>query len=159
MATHSSVLAWRIPGTGEPGGLLSMGSHRVGHNWSDLAAAAAADLAGREMGWRERKSRLCRLTVCFPGWLVLCFNTESLTFSSHVPLCPSEVTSPSSRLQQRSSLCPLRGAFWKQTLIDWGNSWLICRCPGAHHSRTDLLLMIKHYTNTQWPGCPARNGL
>ena len=42
MATHSSVLAWRIPGTGEPGGLPSMGSHRVGHDWSDLAAAAAA---------------------------------------------------------------------------------------------------------------------
>ena len=32
MATHSSVLAWRIPGTGEPGGLLSVGSHRVGHD-------------------------------------------------------------------------------------------------------------------------------
>ena len=45
MATHSSVLAWRIPGTGEPGGLPSMGSHRVRHDWSDLAAAAAA--AGR----------------------------------------------------------------------------------------------------------------
>ena len=42
MATHSSVLTWRIPGTGEPGGLPSMGSHRVGHDWSDLAAAAAA---------------------------------------------------------------------------------------------------------------------
>ena len=42
MATHSSVLAWRIPATGEPGALLSMGSHRVGHDWSDLAAAAAA---------------------------------------------------------------------------------------------------------------------
>ena len=42
MATHSSVLAWRIPETGEPGGLLSLGSHRVGHDWSDLAAAAAA---------------------------------------------------------------------------------------------------------------------
>ena len=41
MATHSSVLAWRIPGTGEPGGLPSLGSHRVGHDWSDLAAAAA----------------------------------------------------------------------------------------------------------------------
>ena len=40
MATHSSVLAWRIPGTGEPHGLLSMGSHRVSHDWSDLAAAA-----------------------------------------------------------------------------------------------------------------------
>ena len=42
MATHSSVLAWRIPGTGEPGGPPSMGSHRVGHDWSDLAAVAAA---------------------------------------------------------------------------------------------------------------------
>ena len=40
MATHSSVLAWRIPGAGEPGGLTSMGSHRVGHVWSDLAVAA-----------------------------------------------------------------------------------------------------------------------
>ena len=39
MAAHSSVLAWRIPGTGKPGGLPSMGSHRVRHNWSDLAAA------------------------------------------------------------------------------------------------------------------------
>ena len=42
MATHSSVLAWRIPGTGEPHGLPSMGSHRVGHDWSDLEAVAAA---------------------------------------------------------------------------------------------------------------------
>ena len=41
MATHSSVLAWRIPGTGEPGRLPSMGSHRVRHDLSELAAAAA----------------------------------------------------------------------------------------------------------------------
>ena len=41
MATPSSVLAWRIPGTGEPAGLLSMGWHRVRHEGSDLAAAAA----------------------------------------------------------------------------------------------------------------------
>ena len=40
-ATHSSLLAWRIPGMGEPGGLLPMGSHRVGHDWSGLAAACA----------------------------------------------------------------------------------------------------------------------
>ena len=39
MATHSSVLAWRIPGMGEPGGLSSVGLHRVGHDWSDLAAS------------------------------------------------------------------------------------------------------------------------
>ena len=45
MATHSSVLAWSIPGMGEPGGLLSMGSHRVRHDWSKLAAAAAAAAA------------------------------------------------------------------------------------------------------------------
>ena len=57
MATHSSVLAWRIPEMVEPGGLPSMGSHRVGHNWSNLAAAAAEDssslnytsLQGREL--------------------------------------------------------------------------------------------------------------
>ena len=41
MATHSSVLAWRLPGTAEPGGLPSVGSHRVRHDWSDLATAAA----------------------------------------------------------------------------------------------------------------------
>ena len=41
MATYSSVLAWRIPGTAEPGRLPSMGSHRVGHDWGDAAAAAA----------------------------------------------------------------------------------------------------------------------
>ena len=45
MATHFSVLAWRIPGTGEPDRLPSMGLHRVGHDWSDLAAAAAAAAA------------------------------------------------------------------------------------------------------------------
>ena len=41
MTTHSSVLAWRIPGTAGPGVLSSMGLHRVRHDWSDLAAAAA----------------------------------------------------------------------------------------------------------------------
>ena len=47
MATHSSILAWRIPGMGETGGLPSMESHRVGHDWSDLAAAAV-DLVFRQ---------------------------------------------------------------------------------------------------------------
>ena len=46
MATHSSVLAWRVPGIAEPGGLPSMGSHRVGHDWSDLAVAAAYTVGG-----------------------------------------------------------------------------------------------------------------
>ena len=56
MATHSSVLAWRISGTGKPGGLPSMGSHRVGHDCSDLAAAAAAC---------KNMEFVC-LFVCFP---------------------------------------------------------------------------------------------
>ena len=46
IATYSSVLAWRIPGMGKPGGLLSMGLHRVGHVWSDLAAAAGSSVHG-----------------------------------------------------------------------------------------------------------------
>ena len=49
MTTHSSILAWRIPGTEEPSGLPSMGSHRVGHNWSDLAVAAAVLLGKKVM--------------------------------------------------------------------------------------------------------------
>ena len=59
MATHSSVLAWRIPGTGEPGGLPSMGSHRAGHDWSDLAAAAVLDLCTSQ-AWAERSQLLVR---------------------------------------------------------------------------------------------------
>ena len=53
MTTHSSVLGWRIPGTGEPGGLPSMGSHRVGHDWSDLAVAAGRDWGQKEKGTTE----------------------------------------------------------------------------------------------------------
>ena len=53
MATHSRVLAWRIPGMGEPGGLLSMGSHRVRHDWSDLAAVAVQDTWVQSLGWED----------------------------------------------------------------------------------------------------------
>ena len=54
--THSSVLAWRIPGTGKPGGLPCMGSHRVGHDWSDLAVAAVAvtGLNSSPLQWKHR---------------------------------------------------------------------------------------------------------
>ena len=58
MATHSSILAWRIPGTGEPGRLPSIGSHKVRHDWSNLAAVA--DVLGlektlRKLNYREKK--------------------------------------------------------------------------------------------------------
>ena len=60
MATHSSVLAWRIPGTGEPGGLPSMESHRVRHDWSDLATAVLY------LGVMDTRFLLCRknLELC-----------------------------------------------------------------------------------------------
>ena len=54
MATHSSVLAWRIPGMAESSGLPSMRSHRVGHDWSDLEAAAAESMIKTsEQFWEE----------------------------------------------------------------------------------------------------------
>ena len=68
MATHSSVLPWRIPGTGEPGGLPSVGPHRVGHDWSDLAAAAAHSW---EIGLRVKSicpSSPGQVPRCWMGW-------------------------------------------------------------------------------------------
>ena len=53
MATHSSVLAWRIPGTAEPGGLPSVGSHRVGHDWSDLATVTVIILYLSSFEWSD----------------------------------------------------------------------------------------------------------
>ena len=64
MATHSSVLAWRIPGTGEPDGLPSMGSHRVGHDWSNLAAAATVrETWVQPLGW-EGPLQKAKATHC-----------------------------------------------------------------------------------------------
>ena len=71
MATHSSFLAWRIPGMGEPDGLPSMGSHRVRHDWSDLAAAAAAVGNPVVMYWCEIwtiKKVECRIIDAFELW-------------------------------------------------------------------------------------------
>ena len=66
MTTHCSVLAWRIPGTGEPGGLPSMGSHRVGHDGSDLAAAAVTICS--DFGAQENKVSHCFhcFLICLP---------------------------------------------------------------------------------------------
>ena len=111
MATHSSVLAWRIPGMAEPGGLLSMGSHGVGHDWSDLTAATAAvkftsDLFKRKgslmtsmiMSGHLTKSVHLPITdprepICTEGLLFLrhsakdCRSVCVLSCMSHVRLC------------------------------------------------------------------------
>ena len=69
MATHSSVLAWRIPGMGEPGGPPSIRSHRVGQNWSDLAVKAMVFpvvMYGCE-SWTEKKAERQRIDT-FELW-------------------------------------------------------------------------------------------
>ena len=111
MATHSSVLAWRIPGTGEPGGLPSMGSHRVRHNWSDLAAAAAGtqlvdrdwslsgghlwvllfhppagDFIPISMVWRHSSSVLSRMWSSFKGMALWTMSTLRHRWAFHQSL-------------------------------------------------------------------------
>ena len=78
MATHASVLAWRIPGTGEPAGLPSMGLHRVGHDWSNLAEAAAAAAAATWL------FSLPLILTSFYNISATCFSVECLfTFLLH----------------------------------------------------------------------------
>ena len=74
MATHSSILAWRIPGMAEPGGLLSVGLHRVGHDWHDLAAAAAYTIY-----------TLC-MYVCIHIGMSMCFCIYTYM---HIHICAS----------------------------------------------------------------------
>ena len=79
MATHSSVLAWRIPEVGEPGGLPSMGSHRVGHNWSDLATAAAASI--HLIGWWQGPSYVY---TCQKGIILLFLNEPNSSLKRQI---------------------------------------------------------------------------
>ena len=71
MATHSSVLAWTIPGMGEPRGLPSMGSHRVGHDWNDLAVAAADSILKSTDITLPTKVRIVKAMV-FPVVMDVC---------------------------------------------------------------------------------------
>ena len=92
MATHSSVLAWRIPGTGEPGGLPSIRSHRVGHDGSDAAAAAAA-ATGKQ--WCLTTVSICSFLITHEvGHLFIClfaitvFSFVTYLFQSFVSFSP-----------------------------------------------------------------------
>ena len=82
MATHSSVPVWRISGMGEPGGLPSMGLHRVGHYWSDLAAAAAAGYNDEGPFLFLLCLYLFSLYTSFPSTLMTWITILSLRYSS-----------------------------------------------------------------------------
>ena len=89
MATHSSILAWRIPGTGEPGGLLSLGSHRVGHDWSDLAAAALGQhffpLKNKNLHIYYSRDAAAAAAKSLQSWPTLCDPIDSSPPGSAVP--------------------------------------------------------------------------
>ena len=87
MATHSSVLAVRIPGMGEPGGLLSMGSHRVRHDLSDLAAAAAAEIYMRH----EKSNEISQSEHPYVTPRSKKDNTASPSAGLHMPLPPTSL--------------------------------------------------------------------
>ena len=108
MATHSSVLAWRIPGMGEPGGLPSMGSHRVGHDWSDLAG-------GFDI-------QLCFLLMSSSWYL-------SSTFQHLLPTCSSQAPPPGSSSPQRRAKQTSEPTVW----VDLGASLPVTPSfPGFH---------------------------
>ena len=112
MATHSSVLAWRIPGTGVPGRLLSMGSHRVGHDWSDLAAEGPSSTSGclsetklenlpNVTVWKRLTIVIGLILWCiFVWWFSCCFRYVYRPYQ-----CLVHTNVFNSYSQSRSSLC------------------------------------------------------
>ena len=107
MATHSRVLAWRIPGTGEPGGLPSMGSHRVGHDWSNLAAAAAVCRKP------ERKSTCYKMLIRL---LLACSSNRELEPDWLWLPGGHCVKNPKSKLEQKMA-CQQRGLRFRVSLF------------------------------------------
>ena len=126
MATHSSVVAWRISGTGEPGGLPSMGSHRVGHDWSDLAAAAAA-----------YRSHILLMTLMQIICVFMCINTHTHTHTHtniYIYICNMyrHVYYPTSGAGDRKGglVCCSPWGHSQTQLSDWTK--LMCVYSNAH---------------------------
>ena len=119
MATHSSVLAWRIPGTVEPGGLLFMGSHKVGHDWSNLAAAAAMIPACKTLRLNIKKKQSDQIRSFAQSCLTLRPHESqqarppcpSPTPGVHSNVCPPSLSMPSNHLILCHSLLLLPSIF------------------------------------------------
>ena len=165
MATHSSVLAWRIPGTGKPGGLLSMGSHRVGHDGSNLAAAAAAwgtttsdfySLISHVLITVQLQTMHLRSSWGQPSWLHLSSlmregNLSHKPSSWHLLLPPLSAP-PASRVGGNSCIPPgagscvvtnRHGVLWvRKTWVTryWvSNKWCL---PGKKKSNTKEIIIL-----------------
>ena len=132
MATHSSVLAWRIPGTRETGG-LSLGSTRVGHDWSDLTAVAAAAASSWRRQWQPTpvllpgKSHGPRSLVGYSPWdCEESDMTEILNFTFHFHALEKEMATYSSilacRIPGTEEPCGLLSMGSHRVRHDWRNS-------------------------------------
>ena len=137
MATHSSVLAWRISGMGEPGGLLSLGSHRVGHDWTDLAAAAAVIVLISSNCFRVKDKFLY-----FSGPLKAFF-LPAYFFILFIKTMTTAVWNKRKRqvCGQLSGVTP-HGGIWKSR----PSSWLVLLCPvivGAETSEAQLKCCVR----------------
>ena len=120
MATHCSVLAWRIPWTEKPGGLQSMGSHRVGHDWGDLAAAAAAVLFHFMFLFVNTLIPFFYINLC--GWILM-----SLIFFPFF----FKVFLGKNQFFSHSLVCL---ALWQEILfILWITPWILCLIFSVHY--------------------------
>ena len=120
MATHSSVLAWRLPGTEEPGGLPSMGLHRVGHDWSDLAAAATS-----VFGWFLAENALCCPTATQLGYWILCpvSTTAAAAAAKSRQSCPTLCNSIDSSPTGSTVPGILQARTLEWVAISFSNAW------------------------------------
>ena len=125
MASHSSILAWRIPGMGEPDGLPSMGLHRVRHDWSDLVAAAAA------VGWSSGFPYFLQLKSEFGNKEFMIWATVS-SWSCFCWLCRA---SPSLAAKNIINLTSVLTIWWcasvesSLVLLEEGIYYDQCLCP------------------------------
>ena len=130
MATHSSVLAWRLPGTGKPGGLPSLGSHRVRHDWSDLAVAAMCLFRNRPKPCTELRlhiritlhlgsphiyflNKLTNLYLIFVSWYQLTSPYSSSAPCLHLALHLDTLFTNIAK-STSSSIFPERSLFWQK---------------------------------------------
>ena len=139
MATHSSVLAWRIPGTGKPGGLPSMGLHRIRHDWSDLAAVAAACVPGKGTTSRAESGLLSNIEMNYPRRPILLTKQEIL-LGRGTPL-------ESSWVRGNQEDC---SATWL-TVSGFMVMGLVSRLSLANHSDSESFLEADALLN--WDGC------
>ena len=161
MATHSSVLAWRIPRTEEPGGLPSMGSHRVRHDWSDLAAAAAAAAAYHCLLVGRSWKPICASFSSSENWKVIATTwIRFLLLLSHLMILKVRGQKKVWLGYRESAglhfLCKLEGRGYFLTSVQEA-AWYLSSWPSPIFKTANMslrpLLSLLHLLIWLWPSC------